>query len=197
MYFEAGCIELEKTWEWWEKTWFSEQSLVITVQLPLGHVGGVGGLVFLSVTSRILLEKHAPALQPRLRERPRTTASISYLDRWADCPTFHHRDITKPSCTGRGNGFWILPDTWRSAYLRVCRSCYESQHLQFEGCGKLQSCKKDTLSLEFRTVVVRGFTKSSYFQAWPRPTQLSDKWHLVSHEGQVPVTSGRTCDTEK
>lgn len=32
------------------------------------------------------------------------TASVAYLDRWADCPTFRHRDITKPSCTGRGNG---------------------------------------------------------------------------------------------
>ena len=30
-------------------------------------------------------------------------------------------------------------------------SCYESQHLQFAGCGNLQLCKKDTLFLEFKS----------------------------------------------
>lgn len=61
--------------------------------------GAAQGALFPVYQSDVRTQQHS------LREtQPGTAASVSYLDRWADCPTFRHRDTAKPSCTGRGNG---------------------------------------------------------------------------------------------
>lgn len=96
----TGCVELGKP---------TGSEVAVPRTERGGHGGGAGGSAFPATSPLVPSEGHARAPPRRVTEaRPRPAAAVSYLDRWADSPKFRHCDTTKTSCTGRGNGPYIL-----------------------------------------------------------------------------------------